>query len=207
MSDLGSGRYPFTEEEWLLDGSPTPPYRRTINRRDICSSSLALTSAKLFVYAVPVQAGDLFDFVSFVATAGTTPTHSWVALYNGTGATATLQAQSADVTTGFTTGANKLQLQSVVGDVPTVGTPQGPNTGPIVASGPAIWGVAVYNSATTGATIDGMIGGSLLGEVALAGQAPLSSQLSLAATATAPANLTGIAAIAAGVPYIVLSRN
>jgi len=38
MADLASGRYPDSEEEWLLDGSPLPPYRRTISRRDIATA-------------------------------------------------------------------------------------------------------------------------------------------------------------------------
>src|SRR5579859_4053376 len=143
MSDLTEGRYAYAEEEWLLDGQPNPPYRRTISRRDIASGStgLALTQAQLFVYAIPVQAGDIFSFVSILAkTATATPTHSWAAMYNGTGATAALLAQSADATGGFAAGANKLQLAATVSNVGTVGTPQGPNTGAIVAQGPAVWG-------------------------------------------------------------------
>ena len=53
MSDLASGRYPDSEEEWLLDGSPFPPYRRTISRRDITNSAIP-TVTTLNVYAVPV---------------------------------------------------------------------------------------------------------------------------------------------------------
>jgi hypothetical protein len=207
MGDLTGGRYPAAEEEWVLDGMPVPPYRRTINRRDICTTSLALTAGKLFVYAIPVQVGDIFDFISFVATAGSGITHSWAALYNGTGTGATLLAQSADATGGFASGANKLALTQVAANIGTEGIPQGPSTPAITPSGPAIWGVALYNSGTTGATIDGMIGGSLAGEIALTGQAPLASQLTLAATATAPSTLAGLTALAAGVPYIVASRN
>lgn len=213
MSDLAGGRYPDSEEEWLLDGQPSPPYRRTISRRDIAAGStgIALTQANLLVYAIPVQAGDIFDYVSFlVKTATATPTHSWAALYNGTGASATLLAQTADATGGFAANANKLQLGSVVSNVGTVGTPQGPSTAAVVAQGPAVWGVALYNSGATGAVADGAVGGNVAGNVALTGQAPLVSFVALAATATAPATLAGIAAGPAtgvnAVPYIVLSR-
>ena len=74
MSDLAGGRYPDSEEEWLLDGQPSPPYRRTISRRDIVASANFIpTVTTLNVYAVPVQAGDIFSFVSFlVKTAGAT---------------------------------------------------------------------------------------------------------------------------------------
>ena len=210
MSDLASGRYPDSEEEWLLDGSPTPPYRRTINRRDIASGStgLALTQAQLFVYAVPVQVGDIFNFISImVKTATATPTHSWAALYNGVGATAALLAQTPDVTTGFPTGASKLQLASAVANIGTVGTPQGGGTAAITPNGPAVWGVALYNSGATGAVLDGAPGGNVAGEIAVTGQIALVSQVALAATATAPATLAGIAAVVGtGIPYALLSR-
>jgi len=208
--DLGGGKYPAYEEEWLLDGSPLTPNRRTISRRDIATGStgLAVTQAQLFVYPVTVQAGDVFDFATIlVKTATATPTHSWVALYNGVGASATLQAQSADVTGGFAVGANKLQLGSVVSNIGTQGIPQGPSTPAIVPAGPAVWGVAVYNSGATGAALDGMPGGQVAGEIAVTGQIPFVSQVALAATATAPATLAGIAAvIGTGVPYVLLSR-
>ena len=211
MSDLASGRYPDSEEEWLFDGQPSPPFRRTISRRDIASGTtgLALTQANLFVYAIPVQPGDIFNFVSFLAkTATATPTHSWVALYNGVATTSALLAQSADVTTGFVANANKIQLASTVANIPTVGTPQGGGTAAIVPSGPAVWGVALYNSGATGAVLDGAPGGNVAGAVAVTGQLPLIFGGALAATATAPATLAGVAAIVGtGTPYILLSRS
>lgn len=210
MADLASGRYPDSEEEWLLDGSPFPPYRRTISRRDIATGAtgLALTQAQLFVYAVPVQVGDIFNFVTtLVKTATATPTHSWVALYNGVSATASLLAQSADAPGGFAVGTNKLQLASAVANIGTVGTPQGAGQPAIVPNGPAVWGVALYNSGATGAVLDGMPGGQVAGEIAVTGQLPFVSQVALAATATAPATLAGIAAVVGtGVPYVLLSR-
>lgn len=206
MTDLVQGRYPIAEEEWLLDGSPYPPFRRTMSRRDITSTFNA-TQAVLFVFAVPVQVGDIFNFVQLaVKTATATPTHSWAAVYNGTAATSALLAQSADVTTGFPAGNVKLQLGSTVANTATVGTPQGPGTPAIVADAPAVWGVAVYNSGATGAVLDGMAGGAVNGEVIATGQVPIASSVALAATATAPATLAGLAAIAGAVPYVLLSR-
>jgi hypothetical protein len=210
MSDLASGRYADSEEEWLLDGSPFPPYRRTISRRDIASGStgLALTQANLFVYAVPVQVGDIFNYVSFLAkTATATPTHSWIALYNGVATTSTLLAQSADATGGFAVGTNKLQLASTVANIGTIGTPQGGGSAAVVPNGPAVWGVALYNSGATGAVLDGAPGGQVAGAVAVTGQLPLIFGAALAATATAPATLAGLAAIVGtGTPYVLLSR-
>ena len=212
MTDLVAGRYPVAEEEWVLDGQPYPPYRRTLNRRDI-TSTINLTAATLFVFAVPVQDGDIFNFVSFaVKTATATGTHSWVALYNGVAAASALLAQSTDVTAGFPAGAVKLQLNSTVqADVAQAGTPQGPSGGPgswatTPVAGPTVVGVALYNSGTTGAVLDAMAGGAVNGEIVLTGQLAIASSVALAATATAPATLAGLAAVSGAVPYVVLSR-
>jgi hypothetical protein len=211
MSDLAGGRYPDSEEEWLLDGQPSPPYRRTISRRDIVASAAFIpTVTTLNVYAVPVQAGDIFNFVSFlVKTAGGTLTHSWVAVYNGVTTGSALLAQVADNTTatGWATGAQKLQLTAAVSNVGTVGTPQGPSTPAIVAQGPAVWGIAFYQSGTTGDTVDGMSSSAVAGAVAITGQVPFYSTGTLAATGTAPAVLPTMAAAVGGIPYLVLSRN
>lgn len=208
MSDLASGRYPDSYEEWLLDGSPLPPYRQSISRRDITVSNISIASTKLNVFPIVCQPGDIIGAVSLlVATATGTPSHSWVALYTGVGATATLIAQSADATGGFTANALKLALGTgapyLVGGSP--GTAQGSaNTGG--PSGPVILGLGIY--ASGGATVyDGMAGSAIAGAVAITGQVPLVSQLTIAATATAPATLAGIAAVVAGVPYIALSRS
>ena len=213
MADLVEGRYPVTEEEWLLDGAPLPPSRRTISRRDI-TTSFALPATALNVYAVPVQAGDIFSFVSFLTgTVGGTLTHSWVAVYNGVATGAALLAQVADNTTatGWAATAQKLQLASVVNNVAQPGTPQGAAGGPgswsLVSAAAAVWGVAVYQSGTTGNTFDGMTSSNIAGALALAGQVPLASTGTLSATGTAPAVLPTMAAAVGKVPYLVLSRN
>jgi len=210
MSDLAGGRYPDSEEEWLLDGQPASPYRRTISRRDIVASAAFIpTVTTLNVYAVPVQAGDIFNYVSFlVKTAGGTLTHSWVALYNGVATGAALLAQVTDNTTatGWAIGAQKLQLAAAASNIGTVGIPQGPSTPAIVAQGPAVWGIAFYQSGTTGDTVDGMSSSAVAGAVAITGQAPFYSTGTLAATATAPAVLPTMAAAVGGIPYLVLSK-
>ncbi len=211
MTDLVAARYPLSEEEWLLDGSPYPPYRRGggMKRSDITTTTaLTLTTATLFAIAVPVQAGDVFNYVSFIASAAPTATvsHSWVAVYNGVGTGAALLAQSTDVTSGYVANANKIKLNSSVANVGTIGTPQGPSTPAIVASGAAIWGVVLYNvTSGTGAILDGMTGGTVAGEIALGNQVPIVSTGSLSTTATAPAVLPAMTARAGGVPYVVLS--
>jgi hypothetical protein len=216
MSDLAGGRYADSEEEWLLDGQPSPPYRRTISRRDIASGSAGLVVSAtqvLTVFPVPVQAGDIFDFISFlIATAATTSIHAWVALYNGTATGAALLAMGpADNTTGtgWAVGAQKLALASVVSNIGTVGTPQGPSTPAIVAQGPAVWGVGVYQSAATTNAFDSMPGsGATNGAVAVAGQLPMvTKSAGLGAIATAPAVLPAMTPGNGPVPYLLLSRN
>lgn len=209
MSDLASGRYPDSYEEWLLDGSPLPPFRQTMSRRDITVSTVQPTQANAFVFPVVCQAGDILGAVSLlVKTATATPTHSWVALYTGLATTSTLIAQSADVTTGFTVNALKLTLGTgapyLVGGGPGGVAQGGPAQNP---SGPTILGVMIYNSGATGAAFDGMAGSAVAGAVAITGQIPFAFSAALAATATAPSTLSGFAAAVSGVPYIALSKS
>lgn len=202
MGDLTSGRYPDTFEEWMLDGQPAQPYRTSISRRDILSGGVSMTVATVFVVPVVVQQGDVISFISVgVKTATGTGTHGWAALYTGTGTSATLIAQSADDTAGFHGSAalQKFALQSSY----TVGSDPG-KTG---TNGPLVLGVALYNSGTTAGLLDGMSGSSVAGGVIVSGQVPMVSTVALAATATAPATLAGVAAAVAGVPYVALSRS
>ena len=215
MTDLVAGRYPVAEEEWVLDGTPYPPYRRSISRRDVVSS-ITLTTGLLTVFAVPVQDGDIFNYVSFgVKTAGGTLTHSWVALYTGVLAGATLLAQSPDNTTatGWAVGAQKIQLASTVNaDVAQPGTPQGPVGGPgqwstTPLAGPTVLGVAFFQAGTTGDTLDSMTGGAVAGEVIVTGQVPFTSLSGANAYgAVAPAVLPAMTPNVAGPAYVLLSR-
>ena len=217
MGDLASGRYADSEEEWLLDGSPYPPYRRIagLKRSDIATGAGGATigvSNFLSVFPAPVQVGDILNFVTLLAAVvGGTLAHSWVALYNGTTAGAVLLAQSTDnnTATGWAVGANKVQLASTVANLGTIGTPQGGGTPAIVPNGPAVWGVANYQSGTTLNKFDGMPGGNAgAGLVALTGQAPMvsASTSTIGAVATAPAVLPAMTPGNGAVPYGLLSR-
>lgn len=209
MTDLVSGQYPATYEEWLLDGKPAQPYRTSMSRKDITisgASGAQLVSANVYVYPITVQQGDVIGAVNVLVGAATaTGTHGWAALYSGTGSSATLLVQSADNTSGFAAaGAQKFTLATPY----TVGAAPG-GTG---TDGPIVLGVALYNSGATGGKLDGMGGSSVSGSIAITGQSPLVSFVALAATATASATLSGIAAgttVANSnpVPYIALSRS
>lgn len=220
MTDLVAGRYPVAEEEWVLDGTPYPPYRRTINRRDIASGSAGLTvgtTQVLSVFPVPVQDGDIFNYVSFlIAVAGGTLAHSWVAVYNGTATGAALLAQVPDNTTatGWAVGAQKLQLASqILADITQPGTPQGPSGGPgqwstTPIAGPTVVGVAIYQSGTTLNKFDAMPGsGAANGAVAVTGQIPMATfSAGLGAITTAPSVLPTMTPANGPVPYLLLSR-
>ena len=211
MSDLVAGKYPLFFEEWALDGNPSQPYRQTISRRDILATGVQLTSATLFVFPVVCQPGDIIGAVNIgVKTASATPTHGWAALYTGLGTSATLITQSADDTSGFHgSGASQkftFTTPYQVGGFP--GTPQGAGAAASGTSGaPVVLGLALYNSATTGATLDGMTGSSVAGAVIVTGQVPMAVSVSLSATATAPSTLAGVTAATIGVPYAALSRS
>jgi len=213
MSDLGAGRYPFADEQWMLDGQPSPPYRRTCSR-NFGAGTFTLVTATMYLYPVVVQAGDVFNYLTaIVKTQMTSSGHNWAAIYNGTTSTATLVAKTADTTAGWGTGAQKLSLTTVAANVGTVGTPQGPSTAAVVNSGPAVWLVALYNStAGTGTILDAAtIAGDVAGNIALTGQVPVTQTATLTATATPPAalNASGVGtltAASANVPYVVLSR-
>jgi len=203
MSDLTSGHYPDTYEEWMLDGQPAQPYRTTIKRSDIISTGVTLTLATVFVYPVVVQQGDVIGAISIgVKTATATPTHGWAALYSGVGTSAVLLgAQAPDDTSGFH-GSGALQKF-------TLATPYtvGSNPGTTGTNGPLVLGVALYNSGATAGVLDGMTGSNVAGSVIVSTQISMVNSVALSATATAPANLAGIAAAVGGVPYIALSRS
>jgi len=204
MSDLTSGRYPDTFEEWMLDGKPAQPYRTTISRRDILSTGVTPTVNAVCVYPVVVQQGDVIGAISIgvkTATAATA-SHGWAALYTGLTTADTLIFQSADDTSGFH-GSGALQKFTLTSPY-TVGT----NPGTTGTNGPVVLGVALYNSSSgAGGALDGMTGSSVAGGVLVSGQVPMAFSAALAATATAPANLSGFSALTGGVPYIALSRS
>lgn len=96
---LGRGRYPMNNPDWLLAGQPSSTFRHTMHRRDIISDTAALTTQVMTSWAIPLEAGDVFNTITFLsgATAAGTPTNQWAALYSDD-ATPALVLQSADRT-------------------------------------------------------------------------------------------------------------
>lgn len=213
--DLAGGRYADYNEEWLLDGQPTPPYRRSISRGDINTGAVTGAATQIpYVVAVPAQVGDVINFVTFgISTlAGTAGSTSFVVVYSAmptSSAAATVLGVSA--TTTFTAGANKIQLAAPVTLTPTIGTPQN-STGSTVGSGPMILGVAIVETwTTTGSSFDAMAGGTTAFKGLLTGQIPLVTKLpTLSGTPPTVGSNSGttVTAPTTGlVPYIVLSRS
>lgn len=211
--DLPGGRYAAYEEEWLLDGQPTPPYRRSLSRRDIATASGVGVPAttKALVTAVPVQPGDIFNYVTFgVVTAGTQTSSAFAVVYSAvptSGAAATVLGVSATFTA--VAGANKIALTAPVAVAGTIGTPQGAAPAS-VANGPMVLGVGICLSYSAGSpTVDGCASGTAFGGL-LTGQVPLSMISS--STIGAPPSVgassgTGWTTTGAGaVPYVLLSR-
>ena len=213
--DLAGGQYAQYNEEWLLDGQPSPPYRRSISRGDINTGAVTGAATQVpYVIAVPAQTGDVFQYVTFgISTlAGTAGASSFVVVYSAmptASAAATVLGVSA-VTT-FTAGANKIQLTAPVVLAPTVGTPQNA-VASTVGAGPLVLGVAIVEAwTTTGSQFDSMAGGSTAYKGLLTAQIPLVTKLpTLGGTPPAVGTSSGttITAPTTGlIPYVVLSRS
>ena len=110
MADLVRGRFHVTDPVWSYLGQPVNATQNDIAYRTNAhvlglsgladTGSLVASGVQVSV-PIPVEAGDVITKVTFLigATAASTPTHSFVALYSGV-ATPALLAQSADATTG-----------------------------------------------------------------------------------------------------------
>lgn len=213
MGDIVSGKYPDFEEEWLFDGQPNPPYRRSLNRRDIATAAGVGVPAttKMLVTAVPVQPGDVFNFVTFgLVTAGTQSATSFVVVYAGV-PTSTNAYTVLGVSATFTAvaGANKIALSSPIGDVGTTYTPQG-SAPASTLNGAAIWGVGLCLAYSAGSpTLDGSASGAAYAGL-LTGQIP-TSIISTGTFGAPPAvgsssGTTWTTTGGGAVPYVVLSR-
>ncbi len=109
--DLVAGRYGLTAAIQSAIGLPTNAVQSNLPVRtnleytginDLTDAAAALVSGKLTYVPIPVDVGTPISKVSVLvgATAASTPTHSWAALYSGALTTATLLGkQSADGTT------------------------------------------------------------------------------------------------------------
>lgn len=213
--DLAGGRYADYDEEWLFDGQPVSPYRRSISRRDITGAAVTGAATQVpYVVAVPAQVGDVFNFVSFAigTLAGTAGSSSFVVVYSGMpSASNNVQVLGVSATTTFVAGLNKIALSGAVSLAPGIGTPQNA-VGSTIGNGPLVLGVAIVEAwTTTGSQFDCASGAKSAFKGIVGSQLPLATQLpTLGGTPPAVGSLSGttITAPSTGVlPYVVLSRS
>lgn len=213
--DLAGGKYADYDEEWLFDGQPASPYRRSISRRDITGAAVTGAATQVpYLVAVPAQVGDVFNFVTFAigTLAGTAGNTSFVVVYSGMpSATNNVTVLGVSAATTFTAGTNKIALAAAVSLTPTIGTPQNA-TASTIGAGPLVLGVAIVEAwTTTGSQFDCASGAKQAFKGIVGSQVPLATQLpTLGGTPPAVNSTSGttITAPSTGVlPYVVLSRS
>lgn len=165
---------------------------------DLTDAAASLVSGKLTLIPVPVEVGDVIASVAVAvgATAASTPTHQWVALYSGILTTPALQgAQSTDGTTAVIAASAlyKFTLATAV----------------IVTPAIAPYGYIYAGISATASTVPSLIGGNVAtaAQYARFTDAPpfWAATYSSALGATAPATVTLASATAiATVPEVYL---
>ena len=120
--DVLSGRYPLTAAVWKGLGQPVNasqanlPYRTNLEfpwLGNLTDAAASFVSGKATLVPIPVEIGDVISNVTFLpgATAGSTLTHQWAAIYSGILTTPAIQgAQSTDVTTATLTASTAVKL-------------------------------------------------------------------------------------------------
>lgn len=213
--DLAGGKYADYDEEWLFDGQPTAPYRRSISRRDITGAAVTGAATQVpYLVAVPAQVGDIFNYVSFAigTLAGTAGSTSFVVVYSGMpSASNNVTVLGVSATTTLTAGNNKIPLLASVALTPTIGTPQNA-VGSTLGSGPLVLGVAIVETwTTTGSQFDCASGAKAAFKGVVGNQIPLATTLpTLGGTPPAVGSQSGttVTAPSTGVlPYVVLTRS
>ena len=213
--DLAGGKYADYDEEWLFDGQPASPYRRSISRRDITGAAVTGAATQVpYLVAVPAQVGDVFNFVSFAigTLAGTAGNSSFVVVYAGIpSASNNVAVLGVSATTTLVAGTNKIALSAPVALTPTIGTPQNA-VGSTLGGGPLVLGVAIVETWTTSASqFDCASGAKAAFKGVVGSQIPLATQLpTLGGTPPTVGSLSGttVTAPSTGVlPYVVLSRS
>ena len=192
------GAYGLTTREFLLAGSPTALLRESFGRDGAGVDNAIAATGVMHCTAVPLLQGDTIAKVTFVtgATAASTPTHSFVALYGPwvAGADPVLQAQSADkLTTAMAANTVFTWSLTTAFTVATTGT----------------YFVALSQTGTTICTVLGKsVGLNATAEIALlaynTGFPPLASTSGTALAGTPPATHTSITYVTTPLYFILL---
>lgn len=201
--DLVGGGYPLTDPFASLglgvNGSQSNIQARSNLHYGILGSlqdaAAALVSGDLTYVPVPVNVGDEISTVTVQvgATPGSTPTHSWAALYSGTLTTATLLGkQSTDGTTTAIPASTALAF--------TLGAKY------IVQPGDNPNGFILVGLSVTGSAVPSLVSGTVptaVQKATFSNMPLLGATYSSALGAAAPASITLASASALATPPIV----
>lgn len=174
---LVRGKYPVTNPQWLLDGSPSGVMRSNLDRRHAGGNLAALTTQIALSVALPLEAGELVTNLTFMsgATAMVTPTNWWFALYSPA-ATPALLAQTADQLAAAWAADTAMTLALATAYM-------APTTGVYYAT---VMVKAATAPTLIGATVQADASGAVV-----AGQKILARTHGAALTTTAPSTITG----------------
>lgn len=176
-----------TDQQWLLDGSPTGLFRSNLRRTECGGNLSALTTQVMTAVALYLKAGDVVTNLTFCSatTAAGTPTNYWYALYSNA-ATPALIAQTADQTSTAWAANTPLTLAlSTPYTVPTTG----------------VYYAALMVKATTPPTLLGAALNVNASGAVVTGQKVLANTSGSALTATAPTTIATPTTVAT-VPYV-----
>lgn len=201
--DLVSGGYPLTNPFAALGLAANAVQGNIVARSNLQygilgslqDAAAALVTGDLTYVPVPVNIGDVFSTVTVQvgATAASTPTHAWAALYSGVLTTAKiLGTQSADSTTTAIAASSQLAF--------TLGTKY------IIQPGDAPFGYILVGLSATASTVPSLMSGTVPTAIqkAWATNVPLiGATYSSALGATAPASITLASASALATPPVV----
>ena len=187
---LVRGRYPVTNPEYTLNGSPSGLFREgAIRRLQGVGNIAALSTGVMTSTPIHLEAGDTVTNLTFMSatTAAGTPTNYWFALYDDS-ATPVLLAQTADQLTAAW-AANTAKTLALA-------TPQKISRSGIyyaaimvaASAVPTLVGQALHHANVAGAVV--------------AGQKVLAQTSGSSLTTTAPATIATPTAVAT-VPYVV----
>jgi hypothetical protein len=158
----------------------------------LVDSATGLTSGLGIAVPIPVVAGDTITKVSVLvgaATASSTPTHQWAALYSGITIPA-LMGQSTDTTTAAITASTLLSY--------TLATPQ------VITATNAPFGWVYAAFCTTATAVESVLRATVVANYAWYTNGPQSAASFTGAAATAPATMAAITNIA-NPPIVILT--
>lgn len=203
--DLVGGSYPLKYSPTKLLGAFNATQSNLAGRSNLefgvlgslQDAAASLVSGDVTLVAVPVEYGDPISLIDVLvgATASSTPTHSWAALYSGVATTAALVGtQSTDTTTTAIPASTRLTFK--LGATYIANPTDSPN------------GFIYVAIAQTASTVSSLVSGTLptATQKAWYTGVPLLAATIAATGATAPATITLASTAAIATPPVVVLR-